>query len=81
MAFALRFTGRWTPPRSAEALNDVVARHEALRTNFVEHEGVPYQIVHPTVEVELRFAGSPTDRLEETVAELRRYVFTLESDR
>ena len=47
MPFALRFTGRLDSAALAEALNDVVARHESLRTNFAEHEGVPYHIVHP----------------------------------
>ena len=53
MPFALRFTGQLDIAALAEALNDVVARHESLRTNFAEHEGVPYHIVHPTLQVEL----------------------------
>jgi mycobactin peptide synthetase MbtE len=80
MALALRFSGPLDTTVLTEALNDVVARHEALRTNFVEHEGVPYQHVHPALEVELAVAEIAADRLDETVAELRRHVFTLESE-
>ena len=43
MPFALRFSGPLDTVALTKALNDVVARHEALRTNFAEHEGVPYQ--------------------------------------
>ena len=79
MPFALRFTGRLDIAALAEALNDVVARHESLRTNFAEHEGVPYHIVHPTLRVELPVDHVSEDRLDETVAQLRRHVFTPES--
>ena len=79
MPFALRFAGRLDTAALAEALNDVVARHESLRTNFDEHDGVPYQIVHPALRVELPIRQVSEDRLDETVAQLRRHVFTPES--
>jgi mycobactin peptide synthetase MbtE len=79
MPFALRFTGRLDTAALTEALNDIVARHEPLRTNFAEHEGVPYQIVHPTLKVELPVVEIVEDQLDETVAQLRRHVFTPES--
>jgi mycobactin peptide synthetase MbtE len=79
MPFALRFAGRLDAATLAEALNDVVARHESLRTNFAEHEGVPYQIVHPTLRVELPVDHVSEDQLDETVAQLRGHVFTPES--
>ena len=80
MALALRLTGPLDTTALATALNDVVARHEALRTNFVDHEGAPYQHVHPTLKVELAVAEIAADQLDDTVADLRRYVFTLESE-
>ncbi|CAM4380198.1 Dimodular nonribosomal peptide synthase [Mycobacterium basiliense] len=80
MALGLRFSGPLNRSVLTEALNDVVGRHEALRTNFVDHEGVPYQLVHPTMELQLDITEIRADQLDETVAELRRYVFTLESE-
>ena len=53
LPFALRCDGPLDVAALSAALNDVVARHEALRTNFDEYEGVPYQRAHPTLEVEL----------------------------
>jgi mycobactin peptide synthetase MbtE len=79
MPLSLRFTGPLDTDALTGALNDVVARHEALRTNFVEHEGVPYQVVHPALRVELLVRQVGEDQLDETVAELRRHVFTPES--
>ena len=35
------------------ALGVVVDRHESLRTVFAHHEGTPYQVIHPRLEVAL----------------------------
>ncbi|BBX72923.1 putative peptide synthetase MbtE [Mycobacterium shinjukuense] len=80
MALALRFNGPLDTAVLAEAVNDVVARHEVLRTNFVERQGVPYQHVHPSLQVRLAVVETTADRLDATIAELRRYVFALESE-
>ncbi|MGX1270554.1 amino acid adenylation domain-containing protein/non-ribosomal peptide synthase protein (TIGR01720 family) [Streptomyces phaeoluteigriseus] len=56
-AYHLPWTLRLTGPLDREALqaalNDVVARHEALRTVFPEADGEPYQRVLETAEVPL----------------------------
>ncbi|CAM5733182.1 Non-ribosomal peptide synthetase OS=Streptomyces fumanus OX=67302 GN=GCM10018772_19050 PE=4 SV=1 [Streptomyces fumanus] len=46
-AVALRLTGALDHTALAAALEHVVARHEALRTTFEEHDGTPAQRVHP----------------------------------
>ncbi|MCP4656225.1 MAG: amino acid adenylation domain-containing protein, partial [bacterium] len=39
--------GRLDPPALAAALNEIVRRHEALRTSFGTDAGKPVQIIHP----------------------------------
>ncbi|OBA79634.1 non-ribosomal peptide synthetase [Mycobacterium sp. 1164966.3] len=79
LPFALRFSGPLDTAALTEALNDVVARHEALRTNFAEYEGVPYQFVHPELRVELPVLDVAAEQFDETVTALRRHVFTPEA--
>ena len=80
MPLALRFSGPLDSMLLGLALNDVVARHEALRTNFTDHEGVPYQHVHPALEIELAVAEVAAEHVDQAIAELRGYVFALESE-
>lgn len=48
-----RVAGRLDLPTLRLALDDVVARHEGLRTRIVRDEGEPYGRVHPPSPVEL----------------------------
>jgi mycobactin peptide synthetase MbtE len=80
IAIGLRVDGPLDTVALASALNDVAGRHEALRMNITEQEGVPYQFVRPTPNLELPVAEISADQIDEAVAELRRYVFTLESE-
>ena len=45
--FAARLTGPWDIDALIAAVGDVVARHEILRTTYVDDDGVPYQVVEP----------------------------------
>ncbi len=47
ISFALHLTGDLQPTRLREALDEVVRRHEALRTRFASQDGEPVQIVCP----------------------------------
>lgn len=42
-----RILGALDAGRLEQALAEIVARHESLRTRFGEHNGVPYQLVDP----------------------------------
>src|SRR5271166_5742894 len=70
LPFALRFQGPLDTAALTKALNDVVARHEVLRTNFDEYEGVPYQFVHPSRQVDVPVETIDADHFDETVARL-----------
>lgn len=80
MWLALRFDGPLQTPSLIAALNDVVARHEALRTNIAIHEGAPYQIVHPSRELVVPILRSSPEGLSDTLAELRHHIFGLETE-
>lgn len=56
------------------ALNDVVVRHEALRTAIVRDDGAPYALVHPAGPVELAISDLPADG-DETDRDRRAHEF------
>ncbi|WP_078353896.1 non-ribosomal peptide synthetase [Mycobacteroides chelonae] len=80
MSLVLRFSGPLNDGLLEKAINDVVARHEALRTNFRVHEGAPHQVVHESVQVSLPLTHVQPDELTGALNGLRHYVFDLESE-
>ncbi|ODR10263.1 non-ribosomal peptide synthetase [Mycolicibacillus koreensis] len=80
MPCVLRIDGPIDAAVLTDALDDVIARHDALRTNFAEHDGVPYQHVHPHRSITLGHRRVGADRLDETVTELRDQPLTPETD-
>lgn len=56
---AVRVTGPVDVPALQAALDDVVARHEALRTIIVRDAQPPYQLVHPPSPVPLTVQDLP----------------------
>ncbi|MEY9963328.1 amino acid adenylation domain-containing protein/thioester reductase-like protein [Streptacidiphilus sp. MAP12-16] len=55
LPFALRLHGSLKLSALGEAMSDVMARHESLRTVFPQVGGIPVQQVLPAEEAELRF--------------------------
>ncbi|MBV9773817.1 MAG: amino acid adenylation domain-containing protein, partial [Gemmatimonadetes bacterium] len=53
MPFPLRLRGVLDPAALRASLDALVARHEALRTTFMESGGMPAQVVHPPAPVAL----------------------------
>ncbi|MFI2508377.1 condensation domain-containing protein, partial [Streptomyces sp. NPDC018972] len=70
-AVAVRLRGKLDAPALRAALNDVVARHESLRTVYPETEGRPRQsILEPAVaHVEMPVVPVTRDRLPEALAQ------------
>ncbi|MES1245512.1 MAG: amino acid adenylation domain-containing protein [Acidobacteriota bacterium] len=73
---ALRAAGRLDVAALEAALNEIVRRHESLRTTFDQHEGRPYQAVAPELRISVPvvdLAGLPEEIRE---AEARRVLDT-----
>ena len=67
---ALRLHGQIDAPALAQALNEIVRRHEALRTTFAVQDGELLQIIHEQMDVP--FSEQPvsgTDTLEAAIRE------------
>ncbi|GKQ40463.1 hypothetical protein ALMP_69880, partial [Streptomyces sp. A012304] len=79
MPLALRLTGHLDREALRQALADVVARHESLRTVFPETGGTPHQHVLPADRARPRLPVTDTDetRLPELLAESGRRGFDL----
>ncbi len=79
--FAARLTGPWDVEALITAVGDVVARHEILRTSYLEVDGVPYQVVAPVAEIPVRRATGPDEAwLQAALAIERRHCFELDCE-
>lgn len=85
--FAAKLSGPWDVEALIAAIGDVVARHEILRTSYVEIDGVPYQVVNPAGELPIRrasFDGAVNDGEAWLTVQLdieRQHCFELEAER
>ncbi|WP_107656874.1 non-ribosomal peptide synthetase [Nocardia suismassiliense] len=79
MPLAARVTGAFDAVAFTAAVRDVVARHESLRTVFVETDGVPAQLVleADNVDVPVTIADVAPNAVDAAVAEAARYPFEL----
>ncbi|MFI7671167.1 amino acid adenylation domain-containing protein [Nocardia sp. NPDC049526] len=83
VSYPVRFDGPLDIAALRAAIDDVVARHESLRTTFPEHEDTPYQLVHPPAPVPLpivRLTGDVETGVAEALAADWDYVFDLRSE-
>ncbi|MES4909614.1 MULTISPECIES: amino acid adenylation domain-containing protein, partial [unclassified Streptomyces] len=82
MALALRLSGDLDRSALEEAVNDVIARHEALRTVFREVDGRPCQLVLTPDQARLPLVGVPADEdgLHRLLNEAARHGFDLSTD-
>lgn len=79
--FAARLTGPCNVSALIAAINDVVRRHEILRTTYTEIEGVPYQVVNPAADVAVRqAAGDGEAWVRAQLDAERRHCFELDRE-
>ncbi len=79
MAFALRLTGDLYRQTLQDALNDVINRHEALRTVFRRTDGQPGQHILDPDQAQITLEAVPTDegRIHEQLNRAARHEFDL----
>ncbi|WP_420029266.1 amino acid adenylation domain-containing protein [Mycobacterium intracellulare] len=85
MAVALRLSGRLDADAMGAALDDVVARHESLRTIFLAPEGAPQQVVLPAERADVHWqvvdaTRWPASWLAEATQDAARYTFDLATE-
>ncbi len=71
----LRLRGQLDIPALIAALNEIVARHEVLRTTFAAKGGVPRQIIAPSLTLDIPvtdLSAEPLDQRETRALELAR---------
>jgi mycobactin peptide synthetase MbtE len=79
--FAARLSGPWDIDALIAGVGDVVARHEILRTTYVDDDGVPYQVVGAVAELAVRRAtGDGEQWLQEQLEAERRHCFELDRE-
>ena len=70
--FGIELSGDLSILALRHALNELVARHETLRTNFVSRQGTPLQVIQPPSPVELREVGASGLNSDELQSLLQR---------
>lgn len=82
MFAAYSLEGNVNPDKIAAAIRKIIRKHEILRTNFTEINGIPYQKINPFEKV--NFSISVSEAGDEKVAEMIHKVndtpFDLETD-
>ena len=80
--FAARISGPADVEMLIAAVDDVVDRHQVLRTTYREIDGAPYQLIGEPGPLTVRRArGDGEEWLQRELAAERRYCFDLERDR
>jgi nonribosomal peptide synthetase DhbF len=76
----LRLSGTLDEAALRSAINDVIGRHEPLRTVFPAENGEPYQLVRPAGRLELQAARATDAGLAAALREYARLPFDLAAD-
>jgi amino acid adenylation domain-containing protein len=74
MSSAFRLTGRLDVAALCESLNEIVKRHESLRTTFMAIDGQPLQIISPEQALEIPLVNLSDRPAAERDAEVMRLI-------
>ena len=70
----LRLKGQLNIKALQEAISKILERHEALRTNLVATDGIPWQIIAPFAEFDLPFVDLSSDESGQAEEILRKLI-------
>lgn len=76
MSAAIRITGSLDHGAVERSFNEIVRRHESLRTTFHLVDGEPAQRIADSLEIEIPVVDLSSSALAEREAELKRYIQT-----
>ncbi|KST68652.1 non-ribosomal peptide synthetase [Mastigocoleus testarum BC008] len=79
-SFQVRITGKLNIPALEKSINEIVRRHEALRTSFSNVEGKPLQYINPSLNVPLPvidLQGSSEAEVQQIIIKEARQPFDL----
>ncbi|MEB3217400.1 MAG: amino acid adenylation domain-containing protein [Nostocales cyanobacterium 94392] len=82
-SFQVQITGKLNIPALEKSINEIVLRHEALRTSFPTVEGKPLQQINPSLRVPLPvidFQGLSEYELQQIISNEARKPFDLSND-
>jgi amino acid adenylation domain-containing protein len=74
MLSVLRIEGDLQLPIFERALEEIIQRHEVLRTSFVEEDGVPRQIINPPWPVQIPVVDLRGEREEDRKTSIERFI-------
>ncbi|KEO82561.1 non-ribosomal peptide synthetase, partial [Tumebacillus flagellatus] len=80
MPMAVRLQGELQIEALVQSLNRIVARHEALRTVFLERDGRPVQVIHETEEMSFNRIDLRKEKREDREQKMKQLV-QLEAER
>ena len=76
----VRLTGPLDAAALRTALNDVVARHEALRTIYPDDDGTPYQRILPAATVPFEVVRTRAGQVDALLREAAAHSFALDAE-
>ncbi|MFH8409943.1 amino acid adenylation domain-containing protein [Streptomyces sp. NPDC018019] len=80
MSFAVRLSGPLAADHLHAALDDVLARHESLRTTVTEFDGEPYQRIGTGTELSFRTVSTSEAELPGLLADAAAHAFDLAAE-
>jgi len=77
VAIAIRLTGKLNPQILEQSFNEIIKRHESLRTSFPAINGRPIQVIHESLEFKLRILQNCDSDIQNVILQETQQPFDL----